>query len=170
MYRVIELTLKKDMMTLFQFLKDNPTQTYQQGDYFKLLYFEPLGAYLTPFSIKGIRVNLTDKPNTDSPWQLVRDLPRAWAGLDLMAILNDLEKHSLEKQRTGTGLDLSGWVLERIKYGISTEEDTVKLIKVMFLHGYDLEDVIGVFSSIVRREGLSRHFLTTAQSLYKGVA
>lgn len=47
--RVIELTLSSDKLALFGFLKSTPTQVWKNGEYFKFIYFEPIGEALTDF-------------------------------------------------------------------------------------------------------------------------
>lgn len=167
MYRLIDLTIHKDMVKLFSFLKDNPSKAYKNSDFVKFLYFEPIGAYLIPFSLKNIMVNVTDKPALADHWELVRDLPLAVADSDLLAILSDLERHCLEGRRQGLGLDLSGFVFDCVVNGLDNQEDTAKLVKLMYLHGYDIEQVIALFSAIVRRKSLARPFLTMATHLYQ---
>ena len=54
--RTIEVTVHSDKLTALDFLKDDPTLVLQNGNYFKFVYFEPIGAGLTDFRTKGITI------------------------------------------------------------------------------------------------------------------
>ncbi|MBF0778338.1 hypothetical protein [Streptococcus cuniculi] len=168
MYDVLELTLHKDKLNFFGFLKNNPTRTLRNGEYYKFIYLQPLEVGLANFSYRGITVKIVDQVKEEH-WQLVRDLPIAVAGVDLIEVLEDLEIHRLEQARQGQGLELSGWVFDTITNGLFTEQETAYFIRIMFLHGYDFDQLISLFSAIVKRIDLAGYFLTTARKIYKGV-
>ncbi|MGT2801004.1 hypothetical protein [Streptococcus marmotae] len=168
MYDLLELTLHRDKLSFFGFLKKNPTRALKKGNYYKFVYLLPSGVGLMDFSYKGIIVHLADAV-TENHWQLVRDLPLAMAGADLVEVLEDLERHRLEQARQGLGLELGGWIFDTIANGLYTEQDTAYFIRLMFLHGYDFEQLTSLFSAIVKRIELASYFLTTARKIYKGV-
>ena len=58
--RTIEVTVHYDKLTALDFLKDNPTLVLQNENYFKFVYFEPIGTGLTNFHTKGITIRLFD--------------------------------------------------------------------------------------------------------------
>lgn len=167
---LIALDLEKDRLSLFGFLASNPTAVYHSGSWYRFVYALPLGASLTPCNFRGLRFgelsqNLEALELTG--WRLARPNPIAWAGADLLEVLDDLGNDQLRKARQGTGLDFSGWLLDRVIHGISTEEDTNQLIRLLFVAGYDLDSLIGVFSSLARSTSLSRHFIQESRKLYR---
>lgn len=170
MYRLMTLILHQDRLNFFGFLQNNPTQVWQNGQFFKFVYFEPLTSWLSDFAYKGVYLTIDTMQEKGKGWQLVRDLPVAIAGQDLMTILEELEVNRLAEQRAGVGLDFSGWLFDIITAGLVTEEDTARLVKVMFLAGYDDSQVLRLFVAITRRKGLSRYFLKTLNRFYKGVS
>lgn len=168
MYDVLELTLHKDKLNFFGFLKNNPTRLLKNGDFFKFIYIQPPDVGLTDFSYTGITVNIVDQV-TEDHWQLERDLPIATAGADLIEVLEDLEIHRLKQARQGSGIELNGWIFDTIANGLFTEQETALFIRIMFVHGYDFEQLISLFSAIVKQIDLASYFLTTARKIYKGV-
>ncbi|MEY8463311.1 hypothetical protein [Streptococcus merionis] len=168
MYRVIELTLSADKLSLFGFLKKSPTKVLQNDQYFKFLYLEPLDSCLADFHYKGLMVKIIDKSTNLDSWQVVRDYPIALASADLIAILDDLEGNKLKQSRHSEDLAFSGWLFHTITTGLYTKQDTATLIKLMFLYGYDFEQVTELFSAIVKCQDLASYFFTTATKLYKG--
>lgn len=162
--RYLTLTMHKDFLGLFSFLETNPTRAERKGDYYRFIYREPLSHYLTPFRLNKLWLEVSeDKPK---PWELVRDHIPAYAGEKLLAELTDLEQHSLTQQRQGVGLVLTDWLLEAVCYGIATKQDTARLVRAMFVTGYDMEQVIGVFSTLARRLDLSSYFLQELGRFY----
>ncbi|MGT2785345.1 hypothetical protein [Streptococcus merionis] len=169
MYRIIELIISQDKLQLFSFLKQTPTRVLKNGQHFKFLYLEPLDSCLVDFYYKGLMVKVVDRLIKLNSWQVVRDYPIALASGDLIGILDDLEGNKLTKTREGQYLPFNGWLFDTITTGLYTKQDTTALIKLMFLHGYDFEQVTQVFSAIVRRKGLAGHFLATMKRIYKEV-
>lgn len=172
--RLIELTLSKDKLQLFGFLSRSPTKALKKGNFIKLLYYEPTGTLLLSFDYKGLTVKLHHEDPTEHDfnhgWQLIRDYPITTASADLLVILEDLEALKLNQARTGTGLVLEGWIFEVMTTGIFTKKETSQLVKTMFLAGYDMEQVINLFTSLVRRQDLARYFIELTHHLYiKGV-
>lgn len=158
------VTLHRDYLELFDFLRDNPTRAYQKGDYYRLAYYLPPSHYLTPFQFGKLRLEVTgDLPHG---WQQVRDYPTAYAGQQLLAELESLEAHKLMENRQGVGLSLTDWLLDAVCYGIRTKQETALLVRAMFVTGYDMEQVIGVFSTLARRLDLSSYFLQELARFY----
>lgn len=162
--RYLTLTMHKDFLGLFSFLETNPTRAERKGDYYRFIYREPLSHYLTPFRLNKLWLEVTDEPLT--PWQVIRDHIPAYAGQKLLDELQDLERHQLAEQRQGVGLALTDWLLEAVCYGIATKQDTARLVRAMFVTGYDMEQVIGVFSTLNRRLDLSGYFLQELGRFY----
>lgn len=167
MYQLIELTLHREKLKLFSFLGDYPTQCYHKGNYYKFVYFEPLNTYLTPFTYKGVIVNITTNSKQNG-WELVRDLPISVAGMELIDLLESLEMNRLRQTRLNIGLSLEGWLFHVIAYGLNSERDTAFFVRLMYLHGYDFEQTTDLFSAIVRRANLAPCFLAVASKLYQG--
>lgn len=169
MYRFLEISIHKDKLKMFTFLQDNPTLTLKNDDYVKLVYFEPLKVYLSSFFYDDLIVTVTDEQSQSDGWEVVRDLSIELAKSDLVDLLLDLESHKLQEQKQGIGLMLNGWIFQAITRGVRTERDTVQLVRMMFLSGYDYQQVIELFSSITRRAELSRCFIEYAGRLFKEV-
>lgn len=162
------ITLHRDYLELFDFLRDNPTKAYQKGDYYRLAYYLPPNHYLTPFKFSKIWLEVTDTEPTG--WELVRDFPTAYAGQKLLDELLDLERHQLAEKRQGRGLSLTGWLLDAVCFGITTKQELGVLVRAMFVTGYDYEQIIGVASNLVRRTELAGHCLQELNRLYEGVS
>lgn len=168
MNRYLSLIIHKDFLGLFGFLRDNPTRAYKNGSYYKFVYFEPLSYFLTPFKLNKLWLEISD--TEPKAWELVRDNQIVYASDALLTELLDLEKHILTKQRQGTGLEFRGWLLDAVCYGIITKQDAALLVRLMFVAGYDYEQVIGVFSSLTKRFELSPYFLRELNRFYEGVS
>ena len=134
--RVIELTLSSDKLALFGFLKSTPTQVWKNGEYFKFIYFEPIGEALTDFHYKGLYVAVKDEKEQVEGWKLFRDLEVVLASLDLLTILKELEVNKLTEQRQGLGVELKGWVFDLICNGIYTRYETSLFVRLLFVNGY----------------------------------
>ena len=168
--RVIELTLSSDKLALFGFLKFTPTQVWKNGEYFKFIYFEPIGEALTDFHYKGLYVAIKDEKEQVEGWRLVRDLEIILASPDLLTILKDLEVNKLTEQRQGLGVELKGWVFDLICNGIYTKYETSLFIRLLFVNGYSFSQLVDLFSAIVKRKELASYFLEVATKFYKEVA
>ena len=151
--RVIELTLSSDKLALFGFLKSTPTQVWKNGEYFKFIYFEPIGEALTNFHYKGLYVTVKDKKEQVEGWKLIRDLEIALASPDLLTILK-----------------LKGWVFDLICNGIYTRYETSLFVRLLFVNGYSFSQLVDLFSAIVKRKDLASYFLEVATKFYKEVA
>lgn len=169
MFRKMQLIIRKDKLDLFDFLKDNPTKVYVRGDNYCFLYVEPLGCYLSNFVYDGITFTASDDTDYLNKWELVRDKPLSFAPDSLLEVLEDLEMNRLREKRQGTAVELSGWIFRAIVDGIWTKEEAAYFIRLMFVNGYDFEQIIGLYAAIVRNTSLSRFFITTARKLYEGV-
>lgn len=168
--RVIELTLSSDKLALFGFLKSTPTQVWKNGEYFKFIYFEPIGEALTDFHYKGLYVTVKDEKEQVEGWRLVRDLEIVLASPDLLTILRELEVNKLTEQRQGLGVELKGWVFDLICNGIYTRYETSLFVRLLFVNGYSFSQLVDLFSAIVKRKDLASYFLELATKFYKEVA
>ena len=168
--RVIELTLSSDKLALFGFLKSTPTQVWKNGEYFKFIYFEPIGEALTDFHYKGLYVAVKDEKEQVEGWKLFRDLEVVLASLDLLTILKELEVNKLTEQRQGLGVELKGWVFDLICNGIYTRYETSLFVRLLFVNGYSFSQLVDLFSAIVKRKDLASYFLEIATKFYKEVA
>ena len=168
--RVIELTLSSDKLALFGFLKSTPTQVLKNGEYFKFIYFEPIGEALTDFHYKGLYVAVKDEKEQVEGWKLIRDLKIAMASSDLLTILKELEVNKLTEQWQGLGVELKGWVFDLICNGIYTRYETSLFVRLLFVNGYSFSQLVDLFSAIVKRKDLASYFLEVATKFYKEVA
>ena len=168
--RVIELTLSSDKLALFGFLKSTPTQVWKNGEYFKFIYFEPIGEALTDFHYNGLYAAVKDEKEQVEGWRLVRDLEIILASPDLLTILRELEVNKLTEQRQGLGVELKGWVFDLVCNGIYTRYDTSLFVRLLFVNGYSFSQLVDLFSAIVKRKELASYFLEVATKFYKEVA
>lgn len=168
--RFIELVLSADKLALFGFLKSTPTKVFKNGNYYKFLYYEPIGKGLTSFHYKGLYVVVRDEKGDVDGWELVRDGKISIASLELLEILNDLEVNELTEQRQGLGVELKGWVLDLICNGIYTRYETSVFVRLLFVNGYSFSQLVDLFSAIVKRKELASYFLEVATKFYKEVA
>ena len=168
--RVIELTLSSDKLALFGFLKSTPTQAWKNGEYFKFIYFEPIGEALTDFHYKGLYVAVKDEKEEVEGWKLIRNLEIALASSDLLTILKELEVNKLTEQRQGLGVELKGWFFDLICNGIYTRYETSLFVRLLFVNGYSFSQLVDLFSAIVKRKDLASYFLEIATKFYKEVA
>ena len=168
--RVIELTLSSDKLALFGFLKSTPTQVLKNGEYFKFIYFEPIGEALTDFHYKGLYVTVKEEKEEVEGWRLVRDLEIVLASPDLLTILKELEVNKLTEQRQGLGVELKGWFFDLISNGIYTRYETSLFVRLLFVNGYSFSQLVDLFSAIVKRKDLASYFLEVATKFYKEVA
>ena len=168
--RVIELTLSSDKLALFGFLKFTPTQVWKNGEYFKFIYFEPIGEALTDFHYKGLYVTVKEEKEEVEGWRLVRNLEIVLASPDLLIILKELEVNKLTEQRQGLGVELKGWVFDLICNGIYTRYETSLFVRLLFVNGYSFSQLVDLFSAIVKRKDLASYFLEVATKFYKEVA
>lgn len=168
--RVIELTLSSDKLALFGFLKSTPTQVWKNGEYFKFIYFEPIGEALTDFHYKGLYVTVKEEKEEVEGWKLIRNLEIALASSDLLTILKELEVNKLTEQRQGLGVELKGWVFDLICNGIYTRYETSLFVRLLFVNGYSFSQLVDLFSAIVKRKDLASYFLEVATKFYKEVA
>lgn len=168
--RVIELTLSSDKLALFGFLKSSPPRVWKNGEYFKFIYFEPIGEALTDFHYKDLYVAIKDEKEQVEGWRLVRDLEIILASPDLLTILKELEVNKLTEQRQGLGVELKGWVFDLVCNGIYTRYETSLFVRLLFVNGYSFSQLVDLFSAIVKRKDLASYFLEVATKFYKEVA
>ena len=168
--RVIELILSAEKLALFAFLKSTPTQVWKNGNYYKFVYYEPIGEGLTDFHYKGLYLAIRDDTNYKEGWELTRSLEIALGSPDLLMILKDIEVNKLTEQRQGLGVELKGWVFDLICNGIYTRYETATLVRLLFVKGYSFSQLVDLFSTIVKRKELASYFLEVATKFYKEVA
>ena len=116
MYQFINLQINKQVLPLFNFLKDNPTRTLAKDNHVIMTYYQPPDFYLTPFSYKGITVTVTATDDLESyladGWQVARDYQIASAKDQLADVLDKLEHEYLSRQRAGSPLPIMGLVFD----------------------------------------------------------
>lgn len=168
--RTIELTLSSEKLPLFNFLKNNPTQVWKNDGHYKFIYYEPVDEALTVFRYNGLYVTIKDKKEQMEGWELTRGLDIALASPELLAILKKLEANKLTEQRNGLGMELKGWIFDLICNGIYTRYETATLVRLSFVNGYSFEQLVDLFSAIVKRKDLAGYFLEVARVFYKEVA
>ena len=168
--RLIELILSSEKLPLFSFLKSSPTLVLKNGDYYKFIYFEPIGEALTSFNYKGLYCTVKDERGYTEGWKTVRNKKVVLADSELLTILRDLEINKLTEKRQGFGLELKDWLLELICNGIYTRYETATLIRLLFVNGYSFTQLVDLFSAIVKRKELSSYFIEVSTQFYKEVA
>lgn len=168
--RTIEVTVHYDKLTALDFLKDNPTLVLQNENYFKFVYFEPIGTGLTNFHTKGITIRLFDDLQKNNHWKVARKISPKLMKPEPLAVLQKLEASKLNESRKGQAIELNGWLFDLITNGIYTREDTVLFVRLLFLHGYNFEQVTQLFASIVKRVALAKCFLDQMKIIYKEVS
>ncbi|EPB6162161.1 TPA: hypothetical protein ACJ66A_001699 [Streptococcus pyogenes] len=162
----LEITLKKDCLTIFPFLRDYPTKAYQKGDYFKLLYFKPTDHFLIGFDSTGIRIGISNTPNL-AGWHLIRDLEPILATGELLEVIEDLEISYLANHRMACYLQIKAYIGHLLGYGIRSRYDMQYFTKLLFVHGYDQETVIQIFSNLTKNIKLSKEFVLLQSKLYQ---
>lgn len=167
--RLIDLTLPTQKLPLFSFLKKKPTRVFKNGDFYKFIYYEPVGKALTTFNCDGIYLSIKNKSLDLEGWQLVRDLQIALASSELLEILEKMEANILSKNRQGVGLELKDWIFNLICNGIYTKNETATFVRLLFVNGYSFEQVVDLFTAITKRKELSSYFIEVANRLYKEV-
>lgn len=168
--RVIELILSSEKLPLFSFLKSSPTLVLKNGDYYKFIYFEPVGEALTSFNYKGLYCTVKDERGNTTGWKTVRNKDVALASYELLNTLRNLEISKLLKKRQGVALELKDWILELICNGIYTRYETALLVRLLFVNGYSFTQLVDLFSAIVKRKELSSYFIEVSTQFYKEVA
>lgn len=162
----LEITLKKDCLTAFPFLRNYPTTVYQKGDYFKLLYFKPTDRFLTGFDLTGIRIGVNKISNL-AGWHLIRDLKPILATGELLEVIEDLEISYLASHRMVCYLQIKAYIGHLLSYGIRSRYDMQYFTKLLFIHGYDQEIVIQIFSNLTKNLKLSKEFILLQSKLYQ---
>lgn len=167
MNELITLTLHKDYLRLFSFLKDNPTKLERNGDYYRLTYWLRLGQIISPFRLG--KLWLTVGAVSSDGWELIRDYQPTYAGDALLSEVYFLELEELRRQRQGVGLEFRGWLFDAVCYGIGTPEEVRYLVRLLFLTGYDMGQVIALYTATTKRQDLTSVFLEELNRFYKGV-
>lgn len=168
MYDLLEIIVPKHDLNRISFLSDNPSKCYYKDNYFKLIYFKPMHIFLTPFYQDGIKLTIREKECTPKDWELIRPSKINIAGNKLISFLEQLELQALSKQKQGRLLTFNNWLLEKVCYGIATEEDTTVFIKLLFFNGYDPLEILEIFAKLTTRKSLSRHFINELNRITKG--
>lgn len=171
MYQLINLQINKQVLPLFNFLKDNPTRTLAKGNHVIMTYYEPPNFCLLPFSYKGITVSIKDRDNLedypDDGWQVARDYQIASVGNKLADVLGELEREYLSRQRTGSPLPLTGLAFDWIAYGLSSKRDVVTFVKLFYVNGYSYEQITQLYTSLTKSNNLNGCFLNTINTIFK---
>ena len=172
MYQLINLQINKQVLPLFNFLKDNPTRTIAKDNHIMMTYYQPPDLYLVPFSYKGITVTVTTTDNLESyledGWQVARDYQIASVQDKLADVLDELEHEYLTRQRAGSPLPIQGLVFDWIAYGIASREELIAFVKLFYLNGYSYEQITQLYTSLTKSNNLNTCFLNTINTIFKG--
>lgn len=171
MYQLINLQINKQVLPLFNFLKDNPTRTLAKGKHVLMTYYEPPDFCLLPFSYKGITVSIKDGDDLESyfndGWQVARDYQIASVGNKLADVLGELEREYLNRQRTGSPLPITELIFDWIAYGLSSKWDVVTFVKLFYVNGYSYEQITQLYTSLTKSNNLNGCFLKTLNTIFK---
>ncbi len=171
MYQLINLQINKQVLPLFNFLKNNPTRTLAKGNHVIMTYYEPPNFCLLPFSYKGITVSIQERDNLESyfndGWQVARDYTIASVGNKLADVLGELEHEYLNRQRTGSPLPITELIFDWIAYGLSSKCDVVTFVKLFYVNGYSYEQITQIYTSLTKSNNLNGCFLNTINTIFK---
>lgn len=171
MYQLINLQINKQVLPLFNFLKDNPTRTIAKDNHIMMTYYQPPELYLVPFSYKGITVTVTATDDLESyladGWQVARDYQVASVKDKLADVLDDLEHEYLNRQRAGNTVAINGIVYHWIAYGLSNTEDVISFVKLFYLNGYSYEQITQLYASLTKSNKFNICFLNTINTIFK---
>lgn len=171
MYQLINLQINKQVLSLFGFLKDNPTRTIAKDNHVMMTYYQPPDFYIVPFSYKGITVTVTATDDLESyladGWQVARDYQIASVQDKLADVLDELEHEYLNRQRAGSPLAINGVVYHWIVYGLSSKEDMIAFVKLFYLNGYSYEQIAQLYASLTQSNNLNSCFLNTINTIFK---
>lgn len=171
MYQLIHLQINKQVLPLFNFLKDNPTRTIAKDNHVMMTYYQPPDFYLVPFSYKGITVTITVTDDLESyledGWQVARDYQIASVQDKLADVLDELEHEYLNRQRAGSPLPIMGLVFDWIAYGLSSKEEIIAFVKLFYLNGYSYEQITQLYASLTKSNNLNTCFLNTINTIFK---
>jgi len=172
MYQFINLQINKQVLPLFNFLKDNPTRTLAKDNHVIMTYYQPIGFYIVPFSYKGITVTVTAtdylERYLEDGWQVARDYKIASVQDKLADVLDELEHEYLNRRRAGSPLPIMGLVFDWIAYGLSSKEDMIAFVKLFYLNGYSYEQITQLYASLTKNTKLNVIFLNTLNNFFKG--
>ena len=167
MYELIELTLSDRFAEVFKtVLAKNKTRTLVQDGYYKLVYLKPPNVTVFPLNTKGIALKIVEEVTSNS-WTVARHMKPQVISDDLLSLFDGLVVDELRAGQSAS-LIMPSWYLERVSYGLHEPSEVVYLVRDMFSHGYSFDDVTGVFTSLCRRKGLPRVFLSEAKKIYQG--
>ena len=171
MYQLINLQINKQVLPLFNFLKDNPTRILAKDNHIIMTYFLPFGMDLTAFSYKGITVTTSDTDDLESylanNWIIARNYQIASVQDKLADVLDELEHEYLNRQRAGSPLAINGVVFDWIAYGLSSKEEIIAFVKLFYLNGYSYEQITQLYASLTKSNKLNKCFLSTINKIYK---
>lgn len=169
MYQFINLQINKQVLPLFNFLKDNPTRTIAKDNHVIMTYYQPPDFYIVPFSYKGITVTVTVTDDLESyledGWQVARDYQIASVQDKLADVLDELEHEYLNRQRAGSPLAINGVVYHWIAYGLSSKEEIIAFVKLFYLNGYSYEQITQLYASLTKSNNLNICFLNTINTI-----
>lgn len=168
---MIHLKINKQVLPLFRFLADNPTQAIAKGNHIIMFYYEPPKSFIMPFSYKGITVSIKDGDDLESylsdGWKVARNYRIAQVKSELLDVINDLELSQLKQRRAGNPVAINGEVFNWIAYGINDIEDVDKFIKLFYVCGYSYDDIVQLYTSLVKNMKGHERFLNTINTLFK---
>ena len=171
MYQFINLQINKQVLSLFGFLKDNPTRTVAKDNHVMMTYYQPPDFYIVPFSYKGITVTVTATDDLESyladGWQVARDYQIASVQDKLADVLDELEHEYLNRQRTGSPLPITELIFDWIAYGLSSKCDVVTFAKLFYMNGYSYEQITQLYTSLTKSNKLNSCFLNTINTIFK---
>lgn len=171
MYQFINLQINKQVLPLFNFLKDNPTRTIAKDNHVMMTYYQPPDFYIVPFSYKGITVTVTVTDDLESyladGWQVARDYQVASVQDKLADVLDELEHEYLNRQRAGSPLAINGVVYHWIAYGLSSKEEIIAFVKLFYLNGYSYEQITQLYASLTKSNKFNICFLNTINTIFK---
>ena len=124
-----------------------------------------------PFSYKGITVSIKDGDDLESylsdGWKVARNYRIAQVKSELLDVINDLELSQLKQRRAGNPVAINGEVFNWIAYGINDIEDVDKFIKLFYVCGYSYDDIVQLYTSLVKNMKGHERFLNTINTLFK---
>lgn len=168
---MIHLKINKQVLPLFRFLADNPTQAIAKGNHIIMFYYAPPKSFIMPFSYKGITVSIKDGDNLESylsdGWKIVRGNNIALAQNKLLDVINDLETSQLKQRRAGTPVAINGEVFNWISYGLNNLEDVDKFVKLFYICGYSYDEIVQLYTSLVKNMKGHERFLKIINTLFK---
>ena len=156
-YNVIALTVHKDILKLFDFLKDSPSAVYHDGVSFLFVYFKQADRVIFPFSYRGVRVEILETDEIADyvkDWEQVRAHRVAIAPTELLTALESVEKRAKAR---GAPLVLNSELIDFLT-SINDLESLGAFVKLFDYHGYSAEDILTLYAHLRIRKSLDKPF------------